>query len=317
MNQSASIPKGDDPAKVRDGLLRGIARLHPGWVMPIVWLGYFACNWSIEAEPVLAVASFTGFMLLYMSYPLFVLLFLSGRFATWSPPRPGRAVAAFSAIEIIVVAVILIGPDTVDALIDAANAGVPAAILAFAVPFSILTVSFFYLIIGAALVLVAAERGRAFRAWHNLAALLQFFYLPICVFFIHRRIRRLVSDYEKRDHIALDLPIEKLEIEQQASGHLCLVLTERPGWEDFESYAEELLRRLDGRVLDRITAVDTHLWKVEIETIPLLLVYEDSPNLVNLESDSYPGDMLLKKLQARLAPAGATQKGRAVSGPPS
>ena len=46
-----------------------------------------------------------------------------------------------------------------------------------------------------------------------------------------------------------------------------------------------------------------HLWGVEVETVPLRLVYEDYPNRVMLEPDSFPGDMLLRKLHARLSPA--------------
>lgn len=46
-----------------------------------------------------------------------------------------------------------------------------------------------------------------------------------------------------------------------------------------------------------------HLWDIEVETVPLQLVYEDFPNRVMLESNSFSGDRLLKKLQARLLPA--------------
>jgi len=255
-----------------------------------------------EAVPALAAASFTGFMLLYMGYPLFVLLFLPGRFRTWSPPRRGRAVAAFVANEVLVVTSLFV-QDTISAVVDAANSGELAAILAFGVFLSILAFSFFYLIIGAALVLVAAERGRASRKGRKFWTSLQFLYLPFCVFFIHRRIRRLIRDFKDGDPLAVNLSMEKLELERQESRHLSLLLTEQPGWEEFELYATEVLRRLDGRVLERSTAITAHLWKVEIETVPLLLVYEDLPNRVNLESDSYPGDILLKKLQTRLAPA--------------
>lgn len=291
--------------EAQDGILWRIARLHPLWVTLVVWLGFVAytgyMQW-FEAAPVLAVASFTGFMLFHMSYPLFVLLFLSGRFRTWSPPQPGRALAAFFAIEILIAAGILVGPDDLEVVTDAANAGDVVAILAFAAPFSILVVSFCYLIVGAALALVAAEYGKACRTWPKIVTSLQFFYLPICVYFLHRRIRRLVQDFESGDPIVVNLPLDALKIERQASGHLYLLLTECIGWEDFERYAKELLRRLDGRAYEKGAAADMHLWNVEIETLPFRLVYDDYPDGVTLESESQAGDMLLRKLQKRLAP---------------
>ena len=141
--------------------------------------------------------------------------------------------------------------------------------------------------------------------WRKIGTALQFFYLPLCVYFLHRRIRRLILEFESGDPIIFDLPLESLKIERQAGGRLYLLLTERIGWEDFERYAEELLDRLDGRVAERGCSADMHLWNVEIETLPLRLVYDDFPKGVTLESDSPAGDMLLKKLQRRLAPAAA------------
>ncbi|HMA16648.1 MAG TPA: DUF3630 family protein, partial [Kiloniellaceae bacterium] len=97
----------------------------------------------------------------------------------------------------------------------------------------------------------------------------------------------------------------RLVLKEDREGHLGLELTELPSWWSLERYAETLLQQLGGRVLNRATLVDMHLWTVEIETVPLRLVYEDFPNRVSLESDSYPGDMLLRKLQARLKPVNA------------
>lgn len=287
------------------GILWRIARLHPGWVTLAVWFGSVVyvvgyVRW-FGGAPLLAVASFAGFMLFYMGYPLFVLLFLPGRSRTWAPPRRERALVAFFAIEIFVVAGILAGPETINAVSDAANAGDLAANFALGVPFSILAGSFFYLFIGAALTLVAAEHGKPSRLWRKFVTFFQFFYLPICVYFLHRRIRRLVHDFENGDPIVVSLPLGSLKIERQAGGHLYLLLTERIGWEDFERYANELLHRLDGRVAAKGSAADMHLWNVEIETLPFRLVYDDYPNGVTLESESHAGDMLLRKLQERLA----------------
>ena len=52
-----------------------------------------------------------------------------------------------------------------------------------------------------------------------------------------------------------------------------------------------------------------HIWNVAIDTIPLCLVYDDYPNGGTLKSESHAGDMLLRKLQQRLAPAEGLQAG--------
>lgn len=290
------------------GILWRIARLHPGRVTLIVWAGYFAIGGygeTVNNDPPVAAAYFTAFMLLSMSYPLFVLLFTSGRFRSRASRQSGRALAAFLAIQIFVSASILAGPEMMTAITDAANEGEFAAILVFMIPFLAVATAFFYLLIGAALALVDAECGTAGGFGRKFGTAVGFLYLIFGVYFIHQRIRQLVTDYENADSIIMDLPMERLVVEPIASGHLSLELTDQPSWESFERYAEELLRRLDARVVERGSTVDMHLWTVEIETVPLRLVYEDFPNRVSLESDSYPGDMLLRKLQARLNPASA------------
>jgi hypothetical protein len=220
---------------------------------------------------------------------------------------------AFATLEVCAVGALFAGADRVIAVTDAANAGDVAAILTFVIPFLSAGIALFYLLIGAALALVDAEYGGAGRFGRKLGTGLQFFYLMFGVFFVHRRIRRLVNDFDSGDPIVVKLPLGSLKIEQQACGHLSLLLTERIGWDDFECYATELLRRLDGRVVWKGSAADMHIWNVEIETLPFRLVYDDYPNGVTLESESYPGDMLLQKLQARLAPASGTQAESLVS----
>lgn len=101
---------------------------------------------------------------------------------------------------------------------------------------------------------------------------------------------------------AVALPMERLVLTEDREGHLGLELAELPSWTSFESYAERLLQQLGGRVLNRATLVDMHLWDVEIESVPLRLVYEDFPNRICLESDSDAGDLLVRTLQRRLKP---------------
>src|SRR3546814_18190779 len=51
----------------------------------------------------------------------------------------------------------------------------------------------FYLLIGAAMALAEAEKAGSARFGRKFGTALQFFYLPFCVFFIHRRIHRLLA----------------------------------------------------------------------------------------------------------------------------
>ncbi|GAB4368993.1 MAG: hypothetical protein Kow00114_28520 [Kiloniellaceae bacterium] len=111
---------------------------------------------------------------------------------------------------------------------------------------------------------------------------------------------------------AAALPMERLVLTEDTLGHVGLELTELPNCESFERYAETLLRQLDGRVLKARKIVDMHLWDVEIDSIPLRLVYEDFPNRICLESASDAGDRLLRKLRRRLL----SVPGRQESGPP-
>jgi hypothetical protein len=295
------IPKSERPR----GLLWHIARLHPVWVTLAVWIAWLAharyADSVVEIPNVVAI-SVIGFIALYMGYPLFVLLFTAGRFRSKTLQRPAPALAAFFAIAIIFPAAVLVGPDRMTALIDAANAGDLMAWLTFGIPFFSVVIAYGYLVIGAALALAGAEKGPAARFWRKFGTALQFFYLPFCVYFLHRRIRRLVCELAGGEPTAHDLPMERLILKPMARGHLSLELTEFPNWQSFERYAEELLRRLDGQVVRKASGVDMHIWSVEVETVPLRLVYEDYPNRICLESDSYPGDMLLRQLHKRLSP---------------
>lgn len=300
----------------QDGILWRLARLHPGWVMLVVWVDQFlgigarlaAESGSPWAAPFLAV-----FILLYLGYPLFVLLFVPGRFRSRSFRRPGRAILAFGFVGLAGLFASLVDEEWFRTLL--ADRSSP-----FAIAFQLIwnlggLAAFFYLFIGAAIALAHAEKGPTARFGRKLWTVLQFFYLPFCVFFIHRKIRRLLQDFENGDPIIANLPLEALKIERQAGGHLFLLLTERIGWEDFDIYAKELLHRLDGGVLQTRSVAIRQVWNVKFETLPFRLVYDGYPNRVMLESESHAGDILLKQLQVRLAPPSSTQAEGVTSGP--
>lgn len=301
MTQTIENSDGRALAEGRDGLLWRLARLHPGLVTLIVWLGFFVVPGFGEAvwenSSVAAVLSI-GVYFIYLGYPCFVLFFVAGRFRSRSPRRTGRILAAVTAMSAFCISVLVVDHERYSAFLEAGS------VLAIVIHLTILLVLFlaiFYPLIGAAVALAGAEMGPTASFRRKFGTSLQFFYLPFCVFFLHRRIRRLVSDFENGDPMVVNLPLEVLKIERQASGHLSLLLTEQVGWEDHERYADELLRRLDSHIGEKGYLAGMYLWKVEIETVPLQLVYEDSLNRVMLKSDSYPGDVLLKKLQPQLA----------------
>lgn len=96
------------------------------------------------------------------------------------------------------------------------------------------------------------------------------------------------------------LPLDALHLETMSSGHLCLDLSERVRWEDFDAYAEQLLLRIGGAKGDVVESVEMKLWFVTIRGCILRLVYSDYPALVSLESRDELGDEMLQQIKALL-----------------
>lgn len=298
-----------------DRLLWRIARLHPGWVTLIVCIGFLAYVLGEEASrgnPVAAALSSAAIMLFYLGYPLFVLFFVPGRFRSRTPRRSRLTLAALVVLAAFLLFTSFVDQEWYGALLESKS---PIVVTFHVVLVLSGFISFLYVVIGASIALAVAEKGPAARFWRKFRTLLQFFYLPLCVYFLHRRIARLVSDFEQGDPIVVNFPLEALEIERRDGKHLALRLTGQVGWEDFERYAEELLRRLDGQAGATDCIAGMHLWNLTIETIPLQLAYEDYPDRIWLESDSHAGDMLLRKLHRRLAPVEGLQAGASASNP--
>ena len=286
-----------------DRLLWRIARLHPGWVTLFAWIGLLAYALGEEASrgnPGAAALSSAAFMLFYLSYPLFVLFFVPSRFRSRTPRRSRLTLAALVTLAAFLLFTSFVDHEWYGALLELKS---PIVVTFHVILVLSGFISFLYVVIGASIALAVAEKGPAARFWRKFRTFLQFFYLPFCVFFLHRRVRRLIRDFDQGDPIVVNFPLEALQIEKQVGEHLALLLTRQGGWEDFARYAEELLRRLDGQAGATDFIAGTHFWNVTIETIPLQLAYEDYPNRICLESDSHPGDILLRKLHQRLAPA--------------
>jgi len=299
----------------QEGILWRIARLHPGpmWLLLLVamillsvLIGVFEALDSLLAIPVALLAH----ALVLLAYPLFVITFLSGGSVAPSSGAVKRTAVAFCLAVASAAILSTFRYLTLSGVADLPD-GLERSLVAFVLLFF---AAWFYLGFSASAHLLQAEKGADYGLIQVFGTFLLFFYLPFFgVYFLHRRIRRLVRDFESGDPIIVNLPLEALKTERQASGHLSLLLTERIGWEDFERYAEELLRRLDGLVAEKGSAADMHIWNVEIETLPFRLVYDDFPNGVTLESESYAGDMLLSKLHRKLLQSGETGK---ETGPP-
>jgi hypothetical protein len=85
-----------------------------------------------------------------------------------------------------------------------------------------------------------------------------------------------------------------------ASGHLSLRLSENVRWEEFPTFAEELLGLIQATVLKRTDGVEMRIWDVRIDGHLLRLVYEDFPVCASLESPSVEGDVILQTIRDRL-----------------
>jgi hypothetical protein len=93
--------------------------------------------------------------------------------------------------------------------------------------------------------------------------------------------------------------MDALGLQDMASGHLCLNLSEYVTWEEFPDYAQSLLTFMHGRKVSFVNGPDVRLWQVQVEGVGLRLVYDDYPQMVSLESDSDAGDRLLQLLNRR------------------
>lgn len=288
--------------EAENGILWRFARLHPGLVLLFFFTAVFGgAIWDEMLQRSGAVAQvLVGplVLLLLQAYPIFVILLVSGRFVSPSPRRFRLPVAAIVCVGIFGLLLSFYRYRTLSGGIEVSTS-VSNILGVLAVLFA---VAWFYLWIAASVRLLKAEKGPYYGGLQVLGTFLLFFYLPFFgVFFLHRRIRRLITDFERGDPMVMNPPLEALKIERQAGGRVSLLLTEQIGLEDFERYAAELLRRLDGKVAEKGYAAGMHIWNVEIEDVAFRLVYDDFPNRVTLESESQAGDILLSKLQKRLA----------------
>jgi hypothetical protein len=93
-----------------------------------------------------------------------------------------------------------------------------------------------------------------------------------------------------------------------ASGRLCLRLSGKIGWKDFEAFAEELLPILEATVVEKSNGVEMRIWKLDLPHCSLRLVYEDFPVCISLESSTDEADGVLRELHQKLKTVYNSQK---------
>lgn len=83
---------------------------------------------------------------------------------------------------------------------------------------------------------------------------------------------------------------DQMKLSKMASGNLCLTLSEKIDWDQFEEYANQITSLLKAKVRQKNESVVTIIWDILIDDQPLKLVYDDYPLGVTIESDNEDGD---------------------------
>ena len=81
-----------------------------------------------------------------------------------------------------------------------------------------------------------------------------------------------------------------MKLSKMASGNLCLNLSEKIDWDQFEEYANQITSLLKAKVKQKNESVVTIIWDILIDDQPLKLVYDDYPLGVTIESDNEDGN---------------------------
>ncbi len=72
-------------------------------------------------------------------------------------------------------------------------------------------------------------------------------------------------------------------IEKMANGGLCIELTEKINFEDFEDFAEIFLEIIPAEIIDKVEAVTIIMWTIKINNKLFYLVFDDYPVMMSLE----------------------------------
>lgn len=185
-------------ARRLDETLWRIARLHPGIVLLCYWATILlpllvSSTAGDESGVISALHKLIG-LPLQLSYPLFVVFLLSGRFASPAPRRLRCSVMAMSCVTVFCLFAAAL--DLFPGLRMLLDQGPVATTWLFLALLLGCVVAMIYLWIAAGRTLVNAERGPARSAWRTVGTILQFFYLPcFCIYFVQQRVRRLANSH--------------------------------------------------------------------------------------------------------------------------
>lgn len=87
------------------------------------------------------------------------------------------------------------------------------------------------------------------------------------------------------------------KITKMASGNLSLELSENIFFDDFPEYASLLLSIVDGDIEKKDDSIIMCIWNVVINGRKYMLVYDDYPCSVSLESSSEESDVYLIQIK--------------------
>jgi hypothetical protein len=96
------------------------------------------------------------------------------------------------------------------------------------------------------------------------------------------------------------LPLEILEFEKMASGGQSLRLTARVPWEDFPTYATQVIDMLGGTIHERADSPAERVWTVTILGSPFWISLDDFALGISLDPRDPRAASLLPEIRARL-----------------
>jgi hypothetical protein len=96
----------------------------------------------------------------------------------------------------------------------------------------------------------------------------------------------------------MDLPLERLVVQEMASGHSSLLLTEQVPWESFPGYADAVLRLVGGSVVDHVDSPVERVCTVCIGSQFFWLAHDNIG--VSLDSKSHESSLLIPSIQQTL-----------------
>jgi hypothetical protein len=96
----------------------------------------------------------------------------------------------------------------------------------------------------------------------------------------------------------MNVPLERLDIMEMASGDSSLLLSERVPWESFPTYAEAVVQLVGGSVVDRADSPVERVWTIDVGGRLFWLAYDELG--VSLDSKSEQANALIPSFRQTL-----------------